>query len=108
MAVQTLRDRTTLVGPDVILVHRLLKNTVPVPEYVLYSADLYSGVDAVPLVLELEGLGAVETRFVDLALHAEPLPATQGRLPERLGETLSVLGRGVPYLLGLKRAPAAA
>jgi hypothetical protein len=109
VAEQTLRDRTTLVGPDVILVHRLLKNSVPVPEYVLYSAELYRGADdAVPLVLELEGLGAVEARFVDLAPHAEALPAGSERLHTRIGETLSVLGRGVPYMLGLKRAPAPA
>jgi uncharacterized protein DUF2652 len=108
VAEQTVRDRKTLVGPDVILVHRLLKNTVPVPEYVLYSADLYRGDDAVPLVLELEGLGAVETRFVDLAQHAEALPPAPERLPARVGDTLSVLGRGMPYLLGLKRAAPAA
>jgi hypothetical protein len=108
VAEQTLRDRRTLVGPDVILVHRLLKNSVPVPEYVLYSAELYRGDDAVPLVLELEGLGAVETRFVDLAPHAEALPAAPERLPRRVGETLSVIGRGMPYLLGLKGTPAPA
>ena len=108
VAEQTLRDRRTLVGPDVILVHRLLKNSVPVPEYVLYSAELYRGDDAVPLVLELEGLGAVEARFVDLAPHAEALPAAPERLPRRVGETLSVIGRGMPYLLGLKGTPAPA
>ena len=108
VAVQTLRDRTSLVGPDVILVHRLLKNTVPVREYVLFSTELYRGDDAVRLKQELEGLGAVETCFIDLAPHVEGLPATAERLPQRVGETLSVLGRGVPYLLRLKRAPVAA
>jgi Protein of unknown function (DUF2652) len=108
VAEQRLRDRTTLVGPDVILVHRLLKNSVPVPEYVLYAADLYRGEDGVPLVLELEGLGPVEARFVDLAQYAEALSPVPVRLPARVGETLSVLGRGVPYLLGLKREPAPA
>jgi len=108
VAEQTLRDRRTLVGPDVILVHRLLKNPVPVPEYVLYSAELYRGDDAVPLVLELEGFGAVETRFVDLSEHAAALPSVPEGLPKRVGETLGVLRRGVPYLLGLKRPPTAA
>jgi hypothetical protein len=73
------------------------------------SADtargLYRGDDAVRLKQELEGLGAVETCFIDLAPHAEALPATAERLPQRVGETLSVLGRGVPYLLRPKRAP---
>ena len=41
VATQTIRDRRKLVGIDVILVHRLLKNPVQVPEYVLFSEELY-------------------------------------------------------------------
>src|SRR6201996_4701798 len=41
VATQTIRDRRKLVGVDVILLHRLLKNSVPAPEYVLFSEDLY-------------------------------------------------------------------
>src|SRR3954447_13124920 len=41
VATQTIRDRRKLVGIDVILVHRLLKNSVPAPEYVLCSEELY-------------------------------------------------------------------
>ena len=41
VATQTIRQRRKLVGIDVILVHRLLKNPVAVPEYVLLSEDLY-------------------------------------------------------------------
>src|SRR5918992_5741547 len=41
VATQTIRDRRKLVGIDVILVHRLLKNPVEVPEYVLLSEELY-------------------------------------------------------------------
>jgi hypothetical protein len=108
VAAQTVRRRTTLVGPDVILVHRLLKNSVPVPEYVLFTAELARGDDAVPLELELEGLGPVQTYFVDLAALGDPLPpAEEAPLPSRLGETLRVLARGMPYFVGLKRvAPA--
>jgi Protein of unknown function (DUF2652) len=105
VAVQKVSRRKTLVGPDVILVHRLLKNSVPVPEYVLFSADLHSGEQATPLEQELEGLGQVQTYFVAL----EPVPEAEGEqgiLP-RLGETVGVLGRGLPYMLRLKR-PAAA
>jgi uncharacterized protein DUF2652 len=108
VAAQTVRERTSLVGPDVILVHRLLKNSVPVPEYVLFSADLYRGPDAVQLEQELEGLGRVQTSFVDLRERAGTVPAGPYGLPRRLGETLSVIGRGMPYLLGLKREAAAA
>src|SRR5436190_12946572 len=41
VATQTIRDRRKLVGIDVILVHRLLKNAVPAPEYALFSEELY-------------------------------------------------------------------
>ncbi len=41
VATQTIKRRRKLVGMDVIFVHRLLKNPVPVPEYVLVSEDLY-------------------------------------------------------------------
>jgi uncharacterized protein DUF2652 len=108
VAAQTVRDRKTLVGPDVILVHRLLKNSVPVPEYVLFSESLYRGGDAVALEQELEGLGAVQTYFLDLADVAPAAPVAEARLTKRVGETLRVIGRGMPYLVGLKRPAAAA
>src|SRR5256885_441683 len=99
-------------GIDVILVHRLLKNAVPVPEYVLLSEDLYdSGAvgKAQPVEQELEGLGAVRAYFVDLGEVAEPLPPAEDlSFGRRLGETVSVIGRGMPYLLGLKRHQAEA
>src|SRR5215217_3043499 len=41
VATQTIRDRRKLVGIDVIFVHRLLKNPVQTPEYLLLSEDLY-------------------------------------------------------------------
>src|SRR2546421_1331565 len=109
---QTIRERKTLAGIDVILVHRLLKNAVPVPEYVLLSEDLYdSGAvgKAQPVEQELEGLGAVRAYFVDLGEVAEPLPPAEDlSFGRRLGETVSVIGRGMPYLLGLKRHQAKA
>jgi class 3 adenylate cyclase len=106
VAVQKVNRRKSLVGPDVILVHRLLKNSVPIPEYVLFSADLYSGCNGTPLEQELEGLGPVQTYFVPL--EPAPDPAPEEGLLTRLGETFGVLGRGLPYLVGLKKtAPAA-
>jgi uncharacterized protein DUF2652 len=106
---QTLRRRKTLVGPDVILVHRLLKNTVPIPEYILFSGELYSGADGVPLEQELEGLGPVQTYFLDVTdLAAGRPPAAAPALPKRFGETFRVIGRGLPYMLGLKRPAAEA
>src|SRR5215210_3603506 len=43
VAIQKIKRRRNLVGMDVIFVHRLLKNPVQVPEYVLLSEDLYRG-----------------------------------------------------------------
>ena len=109
VATQTIRDRRKLVGIDVILVHRLLKNSVPAPEYVLFSEELYrnggGAFDPVQQVeQDLEGIGRVRTYFVDIADVAGSLPPMPypSRLA-RLGRTVDVAGRGIPYMLGLRR-----
>jgi hypothetical protein len=110
VATQTIRQRRKLVGIDVILVHRLLKNPVEVPEYLLFSEELYrTGEAALPepvheVSQNLEGIGPVRTYFVDIKDLADSLPP----LPdpswlERLGRTVDVVGRGLPYMLGLRR-----
>src|ERR671912_2694228 len=48
IATQTIRQRLKLVGIDVILVHRLLKNPVTVREYVLLTDELHAGSAALP------------------------------------------------------------
>jgi hypothetical protein len=110
VATQTIRDRRKLVGIDVILVHRLLKNSVDVPEYVLVSEDLYR-TNGTPLPgpahevsQDIEGIGEVRAYFVDVA----DLPSTVTPLPDpsvatRIGKTLVVAGAGLPYMLGLRR-----
>ena len=50
VATQTIRDRRKLVGIDVILVHRLLKNSVQTPEYNL--PDAVAGRPRAPLAPE--------------------------------------------------------
>ena len=113
VAAQKVRDRTSLVGPDVIFVHRLLKNDVPLPEYVLLSEELYGGVEADlrdrarPIEQNLEGLGKARAYFVGLGGGGDSSAREPAGLPERIAGTISVLGRGMPYLLGLKRAHAA-
>ena len=110
VASQTIRDRRKLVGIDVILVHRLLKNPVEVPEYVLLSEELYRTGDA-PLPgpahevsQDVEGIGPVRAFFVDVA-DLEPPPAAAGPVgrSDASGRTLAVAGAGMPYMLGLKR-----
>ena len=107
--VQRIRNRRTLVGIDVIHVHRMLKNAVDAPEYVLFSDDLYrTGEDALPEVREvsheLEGIGAASAFFVEIEDFAGPLPPPPDpSWPSRVGRTLDVAGRGLPYMLGLRR-----
>jgi hypothetical protein len=114
-ATQTIRQRRKLVGIDVILVHRMLKNSVTVPEYLLLSEDLYS-TSSHPLAgpthevaQDLEGIGPVRSYFVDVA----DLPGSLPPLPDppwlgRIGRTLAVAGSGLPHMLGLRRRPHAA
>ena len=109
VASQRIKDRRKLVGIDVIHVHRMLKNSVDAPEYVLFSEELYrTGEDALPEVREvsqeLEGIGRASAFFVDLETLAGALPSPPDpSWPSRVGRTLDVAGRGVPYMLGLRR-----
>jgi hypothetical protein len=95
---------------DVILVHRLLKNPVGIPEYVLLSEELYRiGEESLPAPVheispELEGFGTVRAYFVDVgdledSLPPLPAPSWQGRL----GRTAVAVGVGLPYMVGLRR-----
>jgi hypothetical protein len=116
VATQTIKRRRKLIGMDVILVHRLLKNSVPVPEYVLVSEELYeSGGTSLPahpmqeIAQDLEGIGPVRTYFVtieDIAGHLPPPPDPSW--PQRFGVTLGMVGRGLPHMVRRRRpAPAA-
>ena len=108
VATQTIKRRRKLVGMDVIYVHRLLKNPVPVPEYLLVSEDLYrhagtaSSEPAMQEVAQdLEGIGAVLSYFMDVEDIAAPLP--EPSWPRRIGATFGMVGRGLPYVLRRRR-----
>lgn len=110
VATQTIKRRQKLVGIDVIFVHRLLKNPVEVPEYVLLSEDLYrSGDAALPdpvheIAQDLEGIGPVRAYFVEVEDLAGPLPPVPDpSWLRRLAGTVGILSRGLPYMLGLRR-----
>jgi hypothetical protein len=111
VATQTIRRRKKLVGVDVIYVHRLLKNPITVPEYLLVSDDLFrnGGAASAELVIQeiaqdLEGIGRVQTFYVDVEDMAAPLPAAPD--PSwllRIGATLDMVGRGLPHVLPHRR-----
>jgi hypothetical protein len=112
VAIQKIKRRRKLVGMAVIFVHRLLKNPVPEPEYVLLSEDLYrSGGTSLPdhlvheISQDLEGIGPVRTYFVkvgDLGGPLAPVPDPSGL--RRVGETVAILGRGLRYKLRPRRS----
>ncbi len=108
VATQTIKRRRKLVGMDVIYVHRLLKNPVPVPEYLLMSEDLYRHVGTTSsepamqeVAQDLEGIGAVLSYFMDVEDIAAPLP--EPSWPRRIGATVGMVGRGLPYVLRRRR-----
>jgi uncharacterized protein DUF2652 len=110
VATQTIRQRRKLVGIDVIIVHRMLKNPVEVPEYLLVSEELYStATTALPgtaqeVSQDLEGIGPVREYFLDVAdLPGSLPPLSDPSLLERVGRTLAVASSGMPYMLGLRR-----
>jgi hypothetical protein len=110
VATQTIRARRKLVGIDVIHVHRLLKNPVQLPEYVLFSEELYRSSGAAlsapvnEVSHDLEGIGPVRTYFVAIEAFAGSLPAMPDpRWLGRIGRTVDVAGRGLPYMLGFRR-----
>ncbi len=108
VAPQRVKRLTRLAGFDVIVVHRMLKNAVPISEYLLLSEPLFSACgepirrDARPLEQELESVG--RAHYIDLTTAVEPLPARPPITPSaQRRETWGVLVRTLPYVLGLRK-----
>jgi hypothetical protein len=106
VASQTIKRHKKLIGVDVIYVHRMLKNSVEVPEYILVSDDLHRDAGAAASALsmqeitqDIEGVGQVETFFVnidDVDPAIEPLPEPSWR--QRLGNSLGMIVQGLPHV----------
>ena len=111
VAFQKVKRFTELAGVDVILVHRMLKNDVPVSEYVLMTEPLLSDLApqlqkwAQTLEHEFEGLGLTRTHFVDLAaIPSEALPAVTPKPTwMRFLAQMAMAVRSLPYWLGFKK-----
>jgi len=110
VAVQRVKQSAKLAGLDVILVHRMLKSSVPVPEYVLLSEALFRAA-AEPvqgrgrrIEEELKDLGPTAMYLVDLSeVGAELPPKAAVTRFAQARENLGVICRSLPYLLGVKR-----
>jgi uncharacterized protein YndB with AHSA1/START domain len=68
---QKIGDRTELVGPDVITAHRLLKNNVPLDEYVIVTDEYETKAESLGLPAQsasesFEGVGEVSYKHLDL------------------------------------------
>jgi hypothetical protein len=110
VALQKVKRYTELAGVDVITVHRFLKNSVEVPEYVLMSSAVFERLDAdtrqlaTPSKETLEGLGEVDTHVVDLQRAFQLKGKAE---PSRLKAWLMWLKmtwRSLPFFLGLKKS----
>jgi hypothetical protein len=110
VAVQKVKQMTELAGVDVILVHRLLKNDVPVPEYLLMTRPLFDLMQAslreraAAWPLHIEELGPTEAYYVDLTRElGEPAPPVKLSLFKRLARHMRLSSRSIPYLIGTKQ-----
>jgi hypothetical protein len=69
--IQEIAGRRELIGSDVVVAHRLLKNSIPVGEYALLTAPMAdvakaSGLSTTPGRDEYEDVGGVDYVYVDL------------------------------------------
>lgn len=111
VALQKIKRYKELAGVDVIFVHRLLKNSVPVSEYVLMSEPIYTQLDgeiqkhALQTHEDLEGLGAVTTHYVDFAtLPPELAPTPEPTFFRKIFSWVKMTLRSIPYFLGAKKS----
>lgn len=109
VAAQKVKSFTEIAGLDVILVHRLLKNHVPLREYVLGTNDVRAFLDpALPLIdttEDLEGIGPTPTFYLPLdALGPVDTTAATSSAPQRVFAWAGMTWRALPYMTGLKKA----
>ena len=110
-AVQKIKNLTELAGVDVILVHRMLKNNVPISEYLLMTEPVHQRIDAsmrersTSHSLALDDIGNTATFYVDLEQYVGDVPAPC-RLPigTRIARSLMLSMRSLPSLIGIRKA----
>jgi len=110
-AVQKVKNLTELAGVDVILVHRMLKNDVPIAEYMLMTEPVHERIDlkmrerAQSHSLQLDDIGETASYYVDLERYVgEVPPSPRLSMAARLNRSLRLAARTLPELLGLREA----
>ena len=108
--VRKIRRTNELTGECVIAVHRMLKNEVPLREYVLMSEEVAQTTSPkwqgklVAGRLPMEGFGDFPTAYLDLRdLAGEVPPAVRRPWPVRIMTNLWHGILALPYRLGLKQ-----
>ncbi|RKG74988.1 DUF2652 domain-containing protein [Corallococcus exercitus] len=110
VAFQKVKHLTELAGVDVILLHRMLKNDVPLSEYVLMTDAVHQRLDpelrqlSQELEHDFEGMGRTATHYIDLSALVASVPAPRPSLPRKLWHKLTMELRSLKYVLGLKEA----
>jgi hypothetical protein len=110
VAEQRVKRHVELAGVDVILVHRMLKNQVPVLEYVLMTDPVAQCLDesvrqlCKPLTHDFEGIGQTSTHYIDLSTSEVPLTVRERSTSGRLGGKLMFEVSTLPFVLGIKEA----
>lgn len=108
VADQKVKRHAELAGFDVILVHRMLKNTVPIAEYVLMTDPVAACLDepmralCLPLVHVFDGIGETSTHYIDLAGLHVPTAAVGRSFLRRLRATMKFEFDALPFTLGMK------
>lgn len=108
-AEQKIKRQRKLASVDVILVHRMLKNQVPVSEYVLMTDAVVQGLDdsvrelCLPLTHDFEGIGETSTHYIDLSASEVPPLLAKRSLSGRLGAKAKFELNSLPFILGFKK-----
>ncbi|OBG51512.1 MULTISPECIES: DUF2652 domain-containing protein [unclassified Mycobacterium] len=108
VAEQRVKRHVELAGFDVILVHRMLKNMVPVVEYVLMTDSVAACLDesvrsqCKPLTHIFDDIGETPTHYIDLATSQVSLAQPESGFFRRVGATMKLELSSLPFVLGLK------
>jgi len=108
VAEQRVKRHVELAGFDVILVHRMLKNLVPIVEYVLMTDLVAACLDesvreqCKPLIHVFEGIGETSTHYIDLATSQVPPAPPEYSFFRRLGATVKLELSTLPFVVGIK------
>jgi Protein of unknown function (DUF2652) len=109
VAEQKVKRHVELAGVDVILVHRMLKNSVPVLEYVLMTDPVAACLDepmrlrCKQLIHDFEGIGETSMHYIDLATSEVPPAPPQRSFFGRFGRTAMFELSTLPFRLGVKK-----